>query len=291
MPYYKDYNVSNELRSAGHYGLPYARYSKGYATKSEEYNSYKERLKQNGNLLSIIPAEHLTTEMCNIAMANGGTIEIVPHGLRTKDMCLLSVKTNGLTVKDVPAEFLSPEMCLQAIKSNAHAVKLIPRAHLTEEVLVLAVRNNSSTFLELNDDQLTEAICTEYVKHDGMLLARVPEKFRTAAVVEAAVDSTGFYAVLQHIPKDRLTPALSEKIEAMYQDKTRYSVVGPFVIYFKDCDQFTTPCYKKHIVLFENGSHVYSYTDDICRLLISNQLRHRHFKNHEEYGKVKSFMF
>jgi hypothetical protein len=75
-------------------------------------------VKQNGDALEYVPAEHRTRELCLAALKqNGYAIEYVPVKHKTHELCLAAVKKDWGAFKHVPAKY---NLCLIAAKNAGY---------------------------------------------------------------------------------------------------------------------------------------------------------------------------
>jgi hypothetical protein len=119
-----------------------------------------------GFQVKAVPDEMLTQEMCDVFMKRyGSNLTAIPSRFITQELCMTASLEVGFNFRHVPKKFITENMCRNAVKHGNARVKELPKEFITEELCIFAVTSDSSGF-------------------DG-----VPQEFRTAAVVNAFLET------------------------------------------------------------------------------------------------------
>jgi hypothetical protein len=178
------------------------------AVKKEEYSKAKEipyqiwleeikNYKTAGKVLSTIPEEYKTVELCLKAIkkekadAYPSLLTFVPLNLRTAGICLIAAKKNISAFEFIPDEFKTPELCLEGIKASLkeHYKFLpdIPQKIWEDPAFCLsAVEINYRALEKMPESSRSFEVCVMAVKKSGLLgyagthpiLESVPEAIR-----------------------------------------------------------------------------------------------------------------
>ena len=126
-------------------------------TEEEIYQNYLKEVKENPFLLSSVPPEHFSREMCLVSMQNGGDLRDVPSDLQDEEICLAAVTQNGKALEYVSENLRNPEICIMAYTNSKEAVAYIPE-DIRESVITAVNQVNMQTsphFLDRVGDVLT----------------------------------------------------------------------------------------------------------------------------------------
>jgi len=138
-------------------------------------------VRQDGNVLRIIPKSLQTEELCHEAIKTGNLpLNKISNKIITYDLCLKAVKVNGRLISDIPKEFINKNLCREAVKQNGGSLWSIV------------------TFL--GDAYVDEEICRLSVMQKGLVLEHVPKKYYSKELFELAVNQSGL--ALKYVPEN-----------------------------------------------------------------------------------------
>lgn len=111
----------------------------------------------NYYLLSFVPKQHLTYELCYTSVCNvGRSLEIVPQNLRDRLMCLAAVKSDGGALGDVPINLVDYDMCSRAINQSGEGILFVPIQFMTKELVISAMKTAAHLFYTLPNKYLND---------------------------------------------------------------------------------------------------------------------------------------
>ena len=172
--------------------------------------TYLKAVRQNAEVLAIVPERYKTYELCMEAVRNFGfAIQDVPPHLVTKELALEAVKNHCHAIECIPVFLRSEEIYLEAIKTDESGSvwHYVPKEYHTKENFLIALSNlNAYCDLILNymDSSLkTGDFFLEAVKLNGAMLKYIPEQFRTKELMFAAVQQDG--SALRFLDASKLT--------------------------------------------------------------------------------------
>lgn len=115
------------------------------------------------------------------------SLQTTPSQHLTEGKCLEIVKRNGLELQYVPRNLKTYEMCMEAVMSNGKAIQYVPDELSTYHLDLAAVKQNGDALFLLKE-QPTDEMYLEYMKHEGSILSKVPEEFRTSELIQLAMN-------------------------------------------------------------------------------------------------------
>lgn len=96
----------------------------------KDFGMYLEVVKSPHNLLHLVPIEHRTKELCELAFqVTSATIYYIPDEHITVQMALKAVACNGYVVHALPERVLTFEVCRMASATNKETWSYVP-SHL-----------------------------------------------------------------------------------------------------------------------------------------------------------------
>jgi hypothetical protein len=138
--------------------------------------SFVEGLETNGHIIKLIPAEHLTPEICLRAVTNSPTaLRSIPGGCRTRELCLAAVNSDKLgtrSLQHVPVNLRDAEMCDAALRRNGNSLEFVPAKlkTLSRCVLACVIDGQSRSFVpkELyNDPEILTCVVMNGMSVEG----------------------------------------------------------------------------------------------------------------------------
>ncbi len=165
----------------------------------------------DGHIISAIPTEFITEELCMIALKNNydtqNLIQYIPEKLFTEENVVSWISINGSYLKYLPLESVSKNVILAAVKQTARAIKYAPSNYKTNEVykelfdvapkVLKYIKNPSLSLCEYVLEKKPSAM--SYIKDFSVL---------TAEMCERAVMKD--WKNLKCIPNQRITKSLCE---------------------------------------------------------------------------------
>ena len=167
---------------------------------------------QDGQALSLVPHHLRTYELCKIAVSNDSyVLDFVPVELLTEDLFIAAIKygnkrnNNEQGLARIPAEYRSYVVCLEAIKSNPLDLKYVPYGHITYEMCLLVVRANPCLISIIPTKFLNEELAMIAITKDPITFRYLPlallknMKLNDNILIDMVKDTP---YVIQHIPQD-----------------------------------------------------------------------------------------
>ncbi len=164
----------------------------------QRLESYRNMLLDYSNVLSAIPEEKLTQEICIEGVKHSILLlDDVPKKYQTYDLYLEYVRHLCVCLDDVPAEFIDTKLCEVAVAANFENIKFVPAECQTEAMYEEAFKQNEEwirrggqgfNLLQYMYHQ-TEAICLRGVKQKGLSLKDA--KYQNDEICLAAVRQNG----------------------------------------------------------------------------------------------------
>ncbi len=170
-----------------------------------EYNEQKDRVAEHWYAISCVPVQHLTHELCVIAVKQcwlALTLGFIPDRHRSAILCQIAVDQDGRALRDVPDEHKTFTRCWQAVGHDGRAFAFVPKKHKTAEMCELAMKNIDN-FERVPDVHKTSAMCIRAMKAHIVYLVGLSEQCRTEEVCVAALEISEFN--IQHVPDKILT--------------------------------------------------------------------------------------
>ncbi len=150
-----------------------------------------QAVSENGRLISKIPENMRTPEMCLAAVSeNPWMLDRVPKHMRTPEMCLIAVSKRCQALGNVPNNLKTPEMCLKAVscfREESCVLLFVPETMRTPEVCLAAVSQNGRELQWVPDNMITPEICHAAVLNNAYVLPDIPESMKTPEMCGAAV--------------------------------------------------------------------------------------------------------
>ncbi len=196
------------------------------------YSFIDESIKNNCEILKIIPEEFKTYELClkivknllrcytkqypsinkfipkklksnysfNIELGKRYPITLINHYYYKNETYLEIVKYNGSALYIVPPEQRTYEICLEAVKAYGFAIEYVPEELLTLELCLIAIKEGSTVLSFIPEKFKTDELCFEAVKIGGeYALKCLPVQFKTKKFYEKCIEYDNKLA--QYIPK------------------------------------------------------------------------------------------
>jgi len=179
-----------------------SRLEDGIPAKSEE--DALDAVRSGRLALDFVPGTLRTESMCLDAVRKDGmALEFVPEGMKTLGLCLDAVSQTGMALRFVPQALRTEAVCLHAVRRDGRALRWVPEALRTADVCLVAVRtwHDGEALEHVPADVLNAEICLA-MADAGVFPERLPARFRTRAVWEAAVLSG--CAGLEQVPGEML---------------------------------------------------------------------------------------
>lgn len=87
-----------------------------YRGYSEAESSHLDRVARNGSELQYVPRQHITEEMCSLALKTApDALPYIPRELLTPEMCMAAVTARWSVISRVPVEYVTDEMRVAAL--------------------------------------------------------------------------------------------------------------------------------------------------------------------------------
>jgi hypothetical protein len=177
-----------------------------YFSEEKTYDLYLKFVKNSGSLLSMVPREMLSREICLEAVKQYGLVlEEVPEEFVDEQMCDIAVANNGLALWGLPQRYLTEERCMIAVKQNGQSLSYVPQHMKTREMCLEALRQkvlpDVLILSEVPESLLDSEICTISITQQGENLRYVPQHIKTREMCLLA---------LQREPSLFTTPWVSE---------------------------------------------------------------------------------
>jgi hypothetical protein len=158
-------------------------------------------IKQNSEILKLIPEELLDRELCLEAVKKDGmSLGYVPRKLRDRELCQEAVRQNGLSLKHIPELLRDREMCHEATRQDGMALRFVPIEFRDYEFCHEAVRQNGDALWCVPKKLLDRKFCLEAVGQNGISLCYVPNEFRDKEICWVAVKKHG--EALSFVPEE-----------------------------------------------------------------------------------------
>lgn len=194
-------------------------------------------IERDGKLLTRIPEDERTPEMCLAAMRGfGDGIDLVPRATRSEAMILAAIENSaGAAIAKIDVEERSEAACLRAVQLDGLLVNHVPIKMMTEQVLQTAVSQNSRALSFVPEFLQTGPLCEAAIKNDGAALCWAAPALRTSFLCAAAVANDPL--ALFHVPEDLRTLELCRRAVAantLAMDAVPARFYGNFTFSFDD---------------------------------------------------------
>ena len=221
--------------------------NKNWSTKEiNEYKSFFNNVKRDGERLELVPKKYKTPEMCEIAVKDSGyNLKYVALELRTKELCELAVSTSGWALEYAPREFKTKAMCDIAVIKNGHALKFVPEEFKTPSLCEIAIKGKEGSSSNL-----------EYV----------PEEFKTEELCKYAMENQEFYQIiLNYVPIELRTKEMCE-LAMQLNPRNSFRFVPDELKTEEFCLEGVTGTIENLYFVPENMK-----TYEICRVALDNE--------------------
>ena len=165
------------------------------------YNDCVLAVEHDKQIISSIPSEFITEELCVSALNNNNSnknlIQYIPQRLLTKKFATRIVSINGIYLKYLPSEVISKNVILTAAKQKLNAIKYIPDEFKTDEIykVLIDISPKSLKYIDTpsvcvcqyainkepnaisyikNDSVFTPEICKKVIETDWKNLKHIP---------------------------------------------------------------------------------------------------------------------
>ena len=192
----------------------------------KEKIEYFMKFIENGGLLSAVPKEYITKELCELYIKNGGSLKSVPEKYRTQEIYNVHIERGG-SIDDVPEkyrtqelyevdfnregllwkvpeEYRTQEMC-QKHFDRGGSLSIIPKKYCTRKMYIIHVARRGS-IVDVPEEFRTQELYEMYIEKGGTL-KDVPEEYRTQELYEIYVEKGGS---LKTVPEEYLTQGMCE---------------------------------------------------------------------------------
>lgn len=190
--------------------------------------------------ISCIPEGFIDYDMAKQAVMHSGyVLKKIPVALRTKDVCLIALKSEKQAeIEDVPKELLDKELCLTYL-SSANYLKnpldKIPVELWDHDICLAAVFADGHELERIPKEFVNNETCTAAVKRDTYAAKYVPESLFTEEIanIVVGVSDTNF----EFIPRSVLTEGICKKaISHGERSGTVLGLIPEYIITQEMCD-------------------------------------------------------
>lgn len=241
------------------------------------YDMYKEALSDKGELLSIVPEEFKTYELCEIAVSTDEkcvALAYVPRemmmGEQGRRLCELAVKKNPLAIEKVPSEFITKAMAYDAVSRTSPGhdwpISHIPERYMSEELINLSIEMCPESLSSVWQKYLSKAQCLRFVQRDASLYEWIPEKYKEQKeIIDTALAT--WPGALAHVPENKRTK--SRCFRAIERDPTIPISLFPEKVRAEYEAIFGVGCFNCKRVSLETPN---TLSKDMSAILESNEL-------------------
>ena len=166
---------------------------------------------KNPEYIISMPEEFVNEEIASAAVEHSGfLLRYVPERLRTKDICMIAVKSgNDGLLKNVPSNVLDAEICLtwlKHVKRVVQPLKQIPKSLWNYDICLAAVKIDGDELGRIPKEYIDGAMCLAAVRETAAAAKNIPAEIFTKEMAELVVSDSGVW--FEYIPKRLLTEEL-----------------------------------------------------------------------------------
>ena len=168
-------------------------------------------LEYNWDIISLIPLEYLTEEVCLNALKGNhyfrNIIKYFPKTLLTNEFVNKIIDVKGRYLKYLSEDFINDDLILRAVKQDLCAVKYLPKKFETDDIYI-ALFNIDSQVLKYIDSP-SEAFCEYVISKDPASFSYLKNKSTlTYNLCKRAVELK--WKNLKYVPQEHISQELCE---------------------------------------------------------------------------------
>lgn len=135
------------------------------------------------------------------------TLEYIPDGFKTYDLCKCAVENHGIALNYVPEQYVSDELCRIAVDNDCIALMFVPEKHLTYNM----VKSAFEKYAEKNSEAIENKsmLGGEMTDNIRQLLSFVPTEMRSQYICAKALQGSPFN--IKFIPISCFSEKIIEK--------------------------------------------------------------------------------
>jgi hypothetical protein len=246
-----------------------------------------DNVKEKYSVLSFVPDELKTEEICRSAIIDGGCDMLyhIPYSMRTTEICkyIIGYMMNYNTVRSIfpilqlipneiladviksilrnksleviPTKFKTPQICMEAVKINVRNLEHVPYKLRTEEICKIAFKQNVPKKL------ITGELCVNAVKGNPYIILNIPEEMITEELCMTAVEGNPY--IILNIPEEMITEELC--MTAVKENPGIIKIIPKEMITEEICK--ISAKHKDNLLKFVPDKFK---TEEICRLATHN---------------------
>ena len=212
-----------------------------HVVTNDKYDKYDKNITP---LINYVPKQHLTQELCEIAVKqNGLSFNYIPNHIeKTYEMYESAIKVNAVKFIDIPENFRTYEikklavkndgmnlthidektyeLCKIAVKENGVAIKFVPDIPEFVELCIISIKKDWTNFIHIKQKFITSELLKPIIGANGVIIGVIGRDLVTYELCKIAVENNCL--AVRFVPRKFLTPELCKIVFLKNQDLKVY---------------------------------------------------------------------
>lgn len=180
-------------------------------TKRIEYSDCLLAVEYDGQIISSIPSQFITEELCITALKNSDAkrnlMQYIPNAMLTNEFVLAIVSINGMYLKYLPIETINKNIIVRAVEQSINSIKYIPDKDKTDEIYKILIDKNPKTLKYIENPSLS--LCKYSINKNSSAISFIKNPLILTDDIFKKVIAAD-WKNLKYVPSNRITKEMCD---------------------------------------------------------------------------------